>query len=86
METLHAYLASRRGLILSGNITEHQIYECYRRYAEARDGYALSQDAVRSAIHGEIWQIRLWWASLGTYHVEEYLYQQGLELAEAEDG
>ena len=73
MRTLHDYFASRRGLILVGNITEAQIYEAYQRFAIERDGYALSYESVRPYIHSEIWQIRLWWAGIATFHAECHL-------------
>ena len=71
METLRKHFDSRRGLILVGHITEAQIYEAYRRFAINRDGYALSFEAVRPYIQREIWQIRLWWASIATHHADQ---------------
>ena len=70
MRTLHDYFASRRGLILIGHITESQIYKAYCRFAMERGEQPLSFEAVRPRIHSEIWQIRIWWARLATYHAE----------------
>ena len=74
METLMKYLAERRALILTGHITETRVYESYLRYALARDGCALSFEAARPYIRGEIWQIRVWWAGNMGFMAEQALH------------
>ena len=77
MDTLNKYLESRRGIILSGNVTETQLYENYKRFAEERDGFALSYEAVRIKLRNEIWAIRLWWQEYQRFAIENfYDFQQ----------
>lgn len=70
MNTLARFMAQRRGIILVGKISENQVYESYRKFAIARDGFALSFEAVRPHLQSEIWGIRLWWAATSTYMAE----------------
>ena len=72
MDTLQRYLELRRGMLMVGQVTIEQLYEAYRRFAEKRDGFALTYEAVYPHLVQEIWQIRIWWESLATFRAEQF--------------
>lgn len=80
--TLHKYLESRKGLLITGKITVGQIYEGYRRFAEERDGWALSYEAVAPHLYSEICYIRLWWQGTTTFRNEQLLANFNFETGE----
>ena len=74
MKTLREYLASRKGLLLYGNITESQLYEAYRKFCESRGELAWDFEDVRPWLQREIWFTRLHWASHCIFLTENYAF------------
>ena len=59
METIHAYFASRTGLIPTGSVSETSIYNGYCNFARARGEEPVSLEAMQIYIYNQIWG--LWW-------------------------